>query len=215
MNKNLIYTSITMAVILIATATGCKKETVVADDSAQYQPELIINDADNSYNTDTYTGGDETTEFTVENEGLPESYTIVETDMDDAGYKRANVKRFFACMLKLDLSDTQIAMIRKSVKAFEACKFADIRDHRDSLSMLIKRSEGARKELISKLRNQTITKAQFEKSMQELREKFTLGLKKIKLSHAKQLKSCYDKFLRGMKEILTERQWKAFVNCYR
>lgn len=75
-----------------------KEAATVVDNSAQYTSEALINDADVNYNNVVFTEGSETTEYSAENEGLPEVYTLVETDMDDAGFKRGIEKRFFTCL---------------------------------------------------------------------------------------------------------------------
>jgi molecular chaperone GrpE (heat shock protein) len=75
--------------------------------------------------------------------------------------------------------------------------------------------EGQRKEYLAQLANKKITKAEFEAKMKALRQEFESSLKYIKASFAKRLNACYDKYVRAMKEILTERQWKAFVDCYK
>jgi len=215
MKLKFIYTGIALAVITIFTVTSCKKETQMVDDSAKYDAQLIIDDADNSYNAVTITEGTETTEFGAENEGMPEAYTLVETDMDDAGFKRGVDKRFFACLKKLNLTDTQVVQLRKALRAYEECKAVDISRHREAYAKLLLRVENSRKELIAQLKNGKITKAEFEQKMKALRADFEQSLKYIKASFAKTLKACYEKYMRANKEILTERQWKAFVDCYR
>jgi hypothetical protein len=216
MKNKLIYTGLAVAVIAFFTATGCKKETAqIADDSAKYESQLIADDADKSYNEVVITEGSETTEFSAENEGLPEAYILVETDMDDAGFKRGIERRYFSCLKKLNLSDTQVARLRKAVRAYEECKAGDIKKHREAYAALSARIEHARQELATKLRLGKITKAQFEQGMKELRADFEKSLREIKASYAKTLKACYEKFVRATKETLTERQWKAFVDCYR
>jgi hypothetical protein len=216
--KNLrkIYTGLALSAIMIFAGTGCKKEAAtVVDNSAQYTSEALINDADVDYNNVVFTEGTENTEYSAENEGLPEVYTLVETDMDDAGFKRGIEKRFFTCLKKLNLTDSQAMRLRKALRAFEECKAADIKAHREAYAKLVKRVEGQRKEYLAQLANKKITKAEFEAKMKALRQDFESSLKYIKASFAKRLNACYDKYVRAMKEILTERQWKAFVDCYR
>jgi hypothetical protein len=215
MKRNLIYTGLALVSFALLMVTGCKKETTAVDTSAQYDAQLLISDADNAYNNTNVTEGTETTEFYAENEGLPEMYTITEEDMDSAGFKRTKEKRFFTCLKKLDLTDTQTKRIRMSVRAFEECKSADIRAHREAYAKLLTRIENLRKEYAAQLKNGKITKAQFEAKMKELRSDFETSLKVIKASYAKRLNACYEKFMRALKEVLTERQWKAFVDCYR
>ncbi len=215
MKRKLIHTGLALAVIAMFTVTSCQKETQVADDSAKYDAQLIIDDADKNYNSIVITEGSEDIEFSSENEGLPEAYTLVETDMDDAGFKRTGDKRYFACLKKLNLSDTQVVQLRKALRAYEECKAADIRKHREAYAKLLLRIESSRKELLAKLKNNTITKAQFEQGMKNLRADFEKSLRYIKESFAKTLKACYEKYMMATKEILTDRQWKAFVDCYR
>jgi len=215
MKKNLIFTGLALLSFALVMVTGCKKESTPFDTTAQYDAQLMINAANDAYNNTNVTEGSETTEFSAENEGLPEVYTITEEDMDNAGFKRTGEKRFFTCLKKLDLSDTQAKRIRMSLRAFEECKSADIKAHREAYTKLHTRIENLRKEYLAQLKNGKITKAQFEAKMKNLRSDFETSLKAIKASYAKRLNACYEKFMRALKEILTERQWKAFVDCYR
>ena len=216
--KNLkkIYAGLVLSAIIIFAGTACKKEAVaVVDNSAQYTAEALISDADVNYNNVSFTEGTETTEYSSENEGMPEVYTLVETDMDDAGFKRGLEKRFFTCLKKLDLTDSQAIRIRKSLRAYEECKAADMKAHREAYAKLLARTEAQRKEYAAQLANKKITKAEYEAKMKALKQEFESGLKYIKSTFAKRLNACYEKFIRAMKEILTERQWKAFVDCYK
>ena len=111
--KNLkkIYAGLVLSAIIIFAGTACKKESAIAiDNSAQYTAEALINDADVNYISANFTEGTETTEYSSENEGMPEVYTLVETDMDDAGFKRGLEKRFFTCLKKLDLTSPATAI---------------------------------------------------------------------------------------------------------
>ena len=215
MKRNLIYTGLALATFAMFLVTSCKKETVAVDTTAQYDAQAMISAADNAYNNTNVTEGSETTEFYAENEGLPEMYTLTEEDMDSAGFKRSVEKRFFTCLKKLELTDTQAARIRKWLRAYEECKSADIKSHREAYAKLLTRIENLRKEYLAQLKNGKITKAQFEAKMKDLKSDFETSLKVIKATYAKTLNACYEKFMRALKEVLTERQWKAFVDCYR
>ena len=215
-----INTALALSAIILFAAVGCKKQTETiapaSDESALFEAQAtaIVDDADVTYNDAVVAGGSETDAFFAENDGLPEAYVMVETDMDDAGFKRID-NRFFACIKKLNLTDTQAMKLRRAVRAYEECKAADIKAHREAYAKLTLRIENARKELLAQLRNGKITKAQFEDGMVKLRKEFETGLRYIKASYAKTLKACYYKFMSATKEILTPRQWKAFVECYR
>lgn len=218
MKRKLIHLGLALSLVTMLIVAGCKKESATpssADNSAQYDATLLVNDADNSYTEVSVTGGDENTEFSSENEGLPEAYLLVETDMDDAGYKRGNLRRFFMCLKKLTLTDTQVAMIRKDLREYEACKASDIKLHREAYAKLVLRVNRSRQELVDDFKGGKITRAQFDQGMKDLRADFVKSLHDIKASYAKTLKACHEKFIRGIKDILTTAQWRDFVNCYR
>ena len=218
MKRKLIHLGLALSLVTMLIVTGCKKESTTpssTDNSAQYDATLLVNDADNNYNEVTVAGGDENAEFSSDNEGLPEAYLLVETDMDDAGYKRGDLRRFFMCLKKLTLTDTQVAMIRHQLREYETCKAMDIKGHREAYAKLVIRINHARQELIDDLKGGKITRTQFEQGMKDLRADFIKSLHDIKASYAKTLRACHEKFIKAIRNILTPGQWKDFVDCYR
>jgi len=215
-----INTALVLSAIILFAAVGCKKQTetiALATDNAalfEAQSTAIVDNADVTYNDAVILGGSEIDAFYAENDGLTEAYAMVETDMDKAGFKRSD-NHYFSCIKNLNLTDTQAMKLRGALRAYEECKAGDIKAHREAYAKLTLRIENARKELLAQLRNGKITKAQFEEGMVKLRKEFETGLRYIKASYAKTLRACYYKFMSATKEILTERQWKAFVECYR
>ncbi|MDP2174701.1 MAG: hypothetical protein Q8K70_02195 [Bacteroidota bacterium] len=218
MKKNLLKIALTLSIAFILSIVGCKKETIqtTSNDVASAQElETIINETDEKYNEVEVVDGGEDKEFYAENEGLPESYLLTEQDMDEAGFKRTVEKRFIRCIKKLELSDEQAKKLRMVLRSYEECKANDIKKHRFAYESLRNRIENIRKEYLAKLKRGDITREQFAEKMQLLRKDFVESLRKIKQSHASNLKMCYDKFIRGIKTTLTDRQWKAFIECYR
>lgn len=219
MNKNLIYVGVTVALILTAIFTGCKKEenAVNSDTAQQSQVDLMADEADKAYKSDNYTGGDESNAFYIDNDGLPEAYTLEASDMDESGQKRGHgsSKSFIKCLRKLNLTDTQVMDIKQAMSDFETCKFADIRAHRDSIFALLMRTDSSRKALIKDFRDSVINYAQLKQGMKDLRTDFAIAMRAIKLSHAQSLKACYAAYLTQMQTILTPRQWNAFLKCRR
>lgn len=215
-----INTALALSAIILFAAVGCKKqaETVApaTDNTALFEAQAtaIVDNADVTYNDAVVLGGSETDAFYAENDGLTEAYAMVETDMDNAGFKRAD-NHYFSCIKNLNLTDTQAMKLRRALRAYEECKAADVKAHREAYAKLVLRIENARKDLLAQLKNGTITKTQFAEGIAKLRKEFETGLRYIKASYAKTLKACYYKFMSATKEILTERQWKAFVDCYR
>lgn len=218
MKNKYFYTTAAMFIALVIGLASCQKETVSTNSemkSGSSSIELLINDADKSYKEMSYQEGDENLSFYVENDGLPEAYTLVETDLDDAGYKRGYVKRHFKCLVSLNLSDTQITDLRQIVRDYEDCKFQDLRDHRDTLHSLIRIKESARRDLVDSFRNGNMTKGDFKKAMNDVKKDFHMGIKGIRLNHSQHLRTCYKMFLTELQMILTQQQWDAFLDCYK
>lgn len=207
---------IILGIALLINLASCKKETATPTAPTTTEDLIsVLDQTDKNYQEVEVIDGNEEQEFSSQNEGLAESYLLVEQDMDNAGYKRTVERRFISCIKKLDLTDAQVASLRLTLRQFEECKAADVRKHREAYELLRKRIENIRQEALAKLKRGDITKAQFEEKMQLLRKDFVESLRKIKMSYASNLRMCYEKFLRGIKATLTDRQWRAFMECYR
>jgi hypothetical protein len=206
-----------LGIALLINFASCKKETATPTAPTTTNEDLIsvLDQTDKNYQDVEVIEGNEEQEFSSQNEGLPESYLLEELDMDNAGYKRTVERRFITCIKKLDLTDAQVASLRLTLRQFEECKAADVRKHREAYELLRKSIENKRKEALAKLKRGDISKAQFEEKMQLLKKDFVESLRKIKMSYASNLRMCYEKFLKGIKSTLTDRQWKAFMECYR
>ena len=205
-----------LGIALLINFASCKKETATPTTPTSTEDLIsVLDQTDENYQEVEVIDGNEEQEFSSQNEGLAESYLLVEQDMDNAGYKRTVERRFISCIKKLDLTDAQVASLRSTLRQFEGCKAADVKKHREAYELLRKRIENIRQEALAKLKRGDITKAQFEEKMQMLRKDFVESLRKIKMSYASNLRMCYEKFLRGIKATLTDRQWRAFMECYR
>lgn len=215
----ILKSALVLTVAFLMSIVGCKKESVSNNNTdaliAEQEIVNVIDETSTKYEDATVVEGTESVEFMAENEGLPESYMLIEQDMDDAGFKRLEEKRFIRCIKNLNLTDSQVLRLRLALRNYENCKAEDIKKHREAYKSLRDRIENIRKEWVAKLRKGDITEAQFKEKMGKLRNEFSEGLKRIKESYAKTLRACYEKFVRAIKLTLTERQWKAFIECYR
>lgn len=211
-------------IMLFAAATfvfsSCKKEMVepiveTAQDATNndLNSTIVVDQANAEYMAVEIVGGDENTAFSAVNEGLAEDYLLEASSFDLLG-KTSN-HRLIRCLKGLDLSEEQIAKIRKALAAYEDCKSEAIKKHRAAYGELKDKVEAARKDLVEQYRNNEISKEELQEGLKSLRERFNYALKAIKESYAQSLKDCFEKFLASLKEILTERQWKAFLICHK
>ncbi|MES2617663.1 MAG: hypothetical protein V4613_07285 [Bacteroidota bacterium] len=205
--------------------TGCSKEqnqpvsstTSGSGDMAAAEITVLVDQADNDFMNATYTGGSETEDFDMTNSGLPDAYTITEATADEINsLKRdgdgAGIRK---CLHALSLKEEQLAKIKRLFSAYEACKHSIIIRHHNAQKELIIKYNRMREELVKALRNGRITKQQFEAKMKELRKMFNADREALAKKGREALKGCYEKMLRGLNGVLTERQWKAFINCYK
>lgn len=198
--------------------SSCKKEVVepLLNQSETFttpQDEVsqISQDVNTEYLSVEMLGGTENEAFFVTNEGLTSIYLLEAGSFDATERSRPNA--FIGCLKAQKLNERQIAAVRKALSAYEDCKAASVKRHRAAYAELHKKMEAARKDLISKLRNNEISKEEFQKAMRALQARFQNAVKEIKANNAKALKDCFEKFLSSLKEILTEDQWKAFIKC--
>lgn len=216
--------SITVIMIVAVIFTGCRKElNQPVNPNSASSADFVLTDvdalavqADNDFVNSEITGGTESEEFAISNDGLPDAYCVTEATADINSLRRdvdgAGIRK---CLSELKLSDEQIAKIRRIFKGYEECKHSVIVRHRNISQELLKKYNSKRDELLKALRNGRITKAQFEAKMKELRKMYNAEREALNQKARAALKDCYTKMLRSLNGVLTERQWKAFVNCYR
>jgi hypothetical protein len=214
-----IASMVLMSIIFI----GCSRNEEVkpantegtATEMSAPEIEVLATVADDAFINMEANGGTETEGFSLENDGLPDAYQVTESTADEIAKRDGNARRLKACLSKLELSSEQVAKLRRTFKAYDECKSSIIKRHSAALRELLAKFNARHDELVKALRNGRITKQQFEEKMKALRVEFHRAKAHLAEKARTALKSCYTHMLRSMHSILTERQWKAFVNCYR
>jgi hypothetical protein len=167
------------------------------------------------------------------NEGISADFLIEEGDMDntvtsrgttDPNTSNADQLRAYArnhsivaCLRKLELSDRQVAAVKKAMRAYEECKASAVHRARAIYAELKDRYQAKAEYLIKLYKSGRISKEKFEAAMKELRTSFHKELHSLQLKEKLDtaMKNCYYEFLKNLKSILTEKQWKALVECHR
>ncbi len=184
-------------------------------ESSSSEITVLTDVADNEFMNMEVSDGNETEGFMVENDGLPDAYQVSESTADEVGKRDDRAKRFKACLVKLQLSQEQIAKMRRIFKAYEDCKGSIIARHALAVKELLAKFNARHEELLKALKSGRINKQQFEEKMKAMRIEFNRTTAAFAEKARAALKDCYMHMLRGMHGVLTDRQWKAFVNCYR
>ncbi len=222
--KNKITLWLASAAFAAIIFSSCSKEQTQVSSASQTASEYSLseidvlgNQADEAFANIEITGGTETEDFAVTNGGIPDAYQVTESTADEinSAKRDGNARRLRACLGQLELSREQVAKIRVLFRTYEDCNKYVLNRHRNAMNNLTDTMNAKLKRLNMALREGKITKAQYEAGIKALRVEFNRIAAELASKSRAALKECYTRMLRGLNQILTERQWKAFVNCYR
>ncbi len=155
-------------------------------------------------------------EFAISNDGIAD---IPDGDLDAMSVEtllahhppfRCNRR---ALLDSLNLSATQVGLMRKALAAQYRCIkgiYIKIRQHNQ---MVIDRGNLARRSLLQDLKNGTITRVEFQRKLdvlnKSIREALINGKDRKRVISA--LLDCHKDFLRNVNRILTAKQWRIWV----
>lgn len=228
--KNLIQKAALVLGVALIALSACKKEDMKRAMNSAEETEmnaLVEQAGADMLMTDA---GNENPEFGVArvDEGIAADFLATATDMDEtegpAGIDdrrdlRAFVRNhsFISCLRKLELSDRQIAAVKKSIVVYEDCRESAAKRARAIHKALVEKYQDKFERLRLAFKNGNITEEQFKAGVHRLRKAFNEELRSLQLQEKLDaaFKKCYREFLGHLKNILTEEQWKAFVNCHR
>lgn len=212
------------AIALVVFAASCSKENSTVSTVSPSSTELVLPEinqlsiqADEAFINTEITGGTDVEDFAISNDGIPDQYMVTASTADEiiSGKRDGNARRMRACLSDLELSGEQISKIKVVFGNYEACNKHIMQRHREAMKSLTDSMNIRLRYLSGALKDGRITREQFETKAKELHNRFnTLRIALAEKSRVA-LKECYTKMLRALNQILTERQWKAFVNCYK
>ena len=227
MKRNFKKAALAFGIIAIA-LIGCRKEQIILNPTLNDASESEIQSL--SVQTETESDAfeimyDETTnEMVAVNEGIAADYLVSDKDFSveetpSGSSSTSNVRdhSFLRCLKDLKLEDDQIKKIRIALGEYKDCKASAIHRARAIHAKLVAKYKDLAAEQAKLLTDGKITKAEYEQRIARLRHAFQKELRELQLKEKlhEALKDCHAKFLRQLNGVLTDRQWKAFVNCYR
>ena len=213
--------------IMALAFTSCRKETTSLNpsliSSSENDIELLVTQTKNESDKLQITFNQATNEIAAVNEGIAADYLVTENDFtadlgSDPSSSTSNDKgSFIDCLKGLKLDNDQTKKVRIILAGYEDCKSSAIKRARAIHAQLVEKYKELAAEQAKLLSAQKITKAQYEERIARLRQAFEKELKALQLEEKlnEALKDCHTKFLRQLNGILTERQWKAFIECYK
>lgn len=232
--KNHIQMAALVFGVALTAMTACKKEdvkNVVAASTAETEMVSLIDQANNDMLAEDANADAPEMGINMVDEGIAADYLVVESDFsddltpasgnDDSTEKSmrdfTRARSFVACLRKLDLSDRQKLAIKKNLKDYEDCKSSAVQRARAIYAKLKAAYKEKADRIIAAFRNGDLTKDQFAAKIKALRLSFNKELRSLQLQDKvhEAFKKCYRTYLENLKDILTEKQWKAFVMCHK
>lgn len=232
MKRTLKISALVIGMMAIA-LTGCKKDKVVdaAAQTAQTSENdadilALVNQAEETENNMEAVYDEATEDMAIANDGIAPDYLVEENDIDaDENYTDATVAKrkqirknsFIFCLRKLDLQRGQITKIKHALKDYKDCRESAIHRARAIYATLHTKYKTLAAEQIRLYKAGKITKEELTARITRIRHAFHKELRELKLKEKLDaaLKTCYGKFLRNLKGVLSEKQWIQFVCCYR
>jgi len=220
----------TLFILLVAglflSLPACKKTQVAEQTLSTEEALTIMTDrAWNQMASEDLFPEDPSAGIGMRNDGISADFLLDETYLDDNQnqYGGNLDERIFIrdhslirCLRGLNLTEEQVPDVKRGLRKYEACKDHAVKRIRAIYRELKTEYDRKFHRLLRAYREGSITEREFIRKVKELRAEFRsklLGMHlKEKLDAA--LKKCLREFLAGLKEVLTERQWNAFITCY-
>lgn len=210
------FTTIGIGIAFLATVLSCNKERLEPNtdpnpDLRAQSIEKIVDNANNKYLSVEISSVNETRPFLLVNDGLIDEYLAKNQFLFPENNNPGN--KLIACLMAVGLNQPQIPHVRRAMQGFEERNLMIISKHREAVEILKARVEARRLELNQQLANGQISQVEYQRFMHQLREHFTIALKKIKEAHAQAFSKSYRMLMQQLSNILTPTQWDGFKTC--
>lgn len=228
MKKNIRNTALAIGLMALV-MVGCKKDTFQnfePTENLDYELQSMVNQAQDDGDLLEVYVDENTSEIAVQNEGISADYLVNEEDFSspsnssnqaDNSRKHIADNSFIRCLAHLNLDSAQKRKLAIVLAEYKHCNASAIKRARSIHADLQKKFKELVAEQVKLYRNNEITKEEFEARIKRIRNAFHKELRELQLKDKLQdaFKNCHDKLLRQIHGILTERQWLAFVKCYK
>jgi hypothetical protein len=155
----------------------------------------------------------------MKNEGIPADFLVEETDLEGKDPLRQNIRdhSFIACLRGLNLTESQILEIKQDICDYRGCKEITMQRAKAIYRDLHEKYKAKYDRIYAAFQNGTISREKFKSLLAELKIEFRKELRSLHLKEKLHdaFKKCFRVFLKDLHSILTERQWNAFVECYK
>lgn len=209
--------------ILLIMVASCKKDNPSGQVTSTDEFTALADQAGTNMDNQEVYSDDPSQTIYMLNDGIAVDFLVNENCMDDQNSGKDSTTKyikdhsFMRCLKGLALSDSQFVKVKHGLREYNACSDHSIKRVKAIYHDLKEKYHVLYLRLWNAFQNGTITKEEFKRKVAQLRidfkkEVLSLHLKE-KLHDA--LKHCLRVFFKDLHSILTERQWNAFVKCYK
>ncbi|TRZ74981.1 MAG: hypothetical protein D4R97_03260 [Bacteroidetes bacterium] len=221
--KTISSTSFTVLWVTLILLSACKKEKSGNQASYEDQIMIMVNKAGSDMNNQEVLTDDSSQTIYMINDGIAADFLADESCMEEneqgnnTEIKFIRDHSFIHCLKGLSLSVTQKAQIKQDLRVYKACTQHAIQRAKTIYHDLREKYQVKYQRLWNAYQNGTITREEFRKKVAELKAAFKKELREMHLKEKLDdaLKVCLRKFFKTLHETLSERQWNAFVECYK
>ena len=208
-----------MLMVGLAAFTGCNKQTDQATDPAGDEISALTDQAINGFDSQEVYSDETGNDLYMKDEGIPPDFLVEETDLEGNDTIRKFIRdhSFIECLRKLDLSEQQKPEIKLSIREYKECKEDALKRAKTIYRELLEKYKVKSERIHEAFKKGTISREEFKKLMTELKSEFRRELHSLQIKEKlhDSFKACFRNLLKDLRSVLTERQWNAFVECYK
>jgi hypothetical protein len=206
-------------VLLLVVFTACTKQNETTRVPSEDEIIALTDKAITGMDTQEIYTDDTCQVFYMKNDGISFDFLVEETDLEGKDTLRQKIRdhSFIACLRLLNLTETQVSEIKQDIKVYRECKGNAVQRAKAIYRELHEKYKAKYKRIYAALQDGSISKEKFKTLVAELKIEFRRELKSLQLKEKlhEAFKNCFRIFLKDLHSILTERQWNAFIECYK
>jgi len=214
--KNLLFI---MLIVALAAFTGCNKQNETTIVSSEDEINALTDQAITGFETQEVYSDESEKGIYMQDDGIPPDFLVEETDLEGKDTLRKHIRdhSFIDCLRGLNLSEIQKSEIKQGIREYRDCKGDAVKRAKAIYRELVEKYKIKFERIGEAYKNGTISREKFKELVAELKSEFRRELHSLQLKEKLHdaLKTCFRSFLKDLHAILTERQWKAFVECYK
>jgi hypothetical protein len=155
-------------------------------------------------------GGTKEEPISLPSEGMDGIYGIRLTDLDNL---EGDDLSLFDCINSLNPGIVQKVKLRDVSNTFAVCRYSTSLTYQDDIADLLDNIEMERKDIIRQFELGQLNEQQLNEGLSELRARFVLSYLDIKDFFSGFFRGCTHTLITDIQTILSNQQWKTFVNC--